>query len=190
MSEALQVATLTCSRRLEARLPPVVISYHAAAREAVDQGRCGASPVRIGKTAMRPKRRGRCIPSSRYHVCLDEVRAWLLVPSLLNRACHGRERIIGIAADQPNGTHNKHQNYGQNYRVFSDVLAPLIVAESLERFLHLYPRQGPERPCDHSLPYMVRPWREVRPPRRTISAHAKGRGSLECSRSFLVVSRL
>jgi hypothetical protein len=53
-----------------------------------------------------------------------------LLPSLLNRACHGRERIIGIAADQPNGTHNKHQNYGQNYRVLSDVLSALIAPKS------------------------------------------------------------
>src|SRR5437016_10186102 len=44
---------------------------------------------------------------------------------LLDRACDGGERIIGVAADQTNRADNEYQDYSQHHRIFRDVL-PLV----------------------------------------------------------------
>ncbi len=46
---------------------------------------------------------------------------------LLNRACDGGERIIGVAADQTNRADNEYQDYSQHHRIFRDVLALFVL---------------------------------------------------------------
>src|SRR5713101_6064800 len=47
---------------------------------------------------------------------------------LLNRARRRREDVVGVRADQPDGTHHNHQNDREHYRIFRDVLGFVIEA--------------------------------------------------------------
>jgi len=55
--------------------------------------------------------------------------AGMFVPLLGNRTRSCREHVVGVSADQPDGTHHKHENYRQHYRVFGDILALLLNPE-------------------------------------------------------------
>jgi len=48
------------------------------------------------------------------------------VTELLDRACDGRERVIGVVADQANCADNEHQDYSQHHRIFRDVLTCFV----------------------------------------------------------------
>ncbi len=58
---------------------------------------------------------------------------------LLDRACDGGERIIGVAADQTNRADNEHQDYGQHHGVFRDVLALFVLPELKGEVEHYTP---------------------------------------------------
>lgn len=49
------------------------------------------------------------------------------VPLVRQLALDLREHVIGVAADQPDGTNDDHQNYRQHYRVLSNVLPVILV---------------------------------------------------------------
>jgi hypothetical protein len=48
-----------------------------------------------------------------------------------------REHVVGVAAYQSNRTNNNHQNDGQHYRVFSDILTLFIVPTDVKKLVHL-----------------------------------------------------
>jgi hypothetical protein len=48
---------------------------------------------------------------------------------LLNRARDCGEDIVGVCADQSDRTDHDHENHGQHYRVFSDVLCGIVGPE-------------------------------------------------------------
>ena len=59
--------------------------------------------------------------------CPEELpRDLFVVTELLDRACDGRERVIGVVADQANCADNEHQDYSQHHRIFCDVLACFV----------------------------------------------------------------
>jgi hypothetical protein len=61
---------------------------------------------------------GRYVPARGFKVLLG---------GLLDRAANLREHGISVRADQTDRTDDDHQNNGQHYRVFSDVLSLLVV---------------------------------------------------------------
>jgi hypothetical protein len=50
--------------------------------------------------------------------------------ALLDRAGYGRENVVGVAADQPDGADNNNQNHSQHNSIFSDVLPAIIVPQT------------------------------------------------------------
>src|SRR5205807_7096110 len=58
---------------------------------------------------------------------------------LLNRACDGGERIIGVAADQTNRADNEYQDYSQHHRIFRDVLALFVLPKLKGEVKHYTP---------------------------------------------------
>lgn len=62
------------------------------------------------------------IPKKRESNPTNELR----LTSLLNRASNLGKHGIRVRTDQANRSNNNHQNYGQHYGVFGDVLSRLI----------------------------------------------------------------
>jgi hypothetical protein len=63
--------------------------------------------------------------------CPEELpRDLFVVTELLDRACDGRERVIGVVADQANCADNEHQDYSQHHRIFRDVLTYFVSPHS------------------------------------------------------------
>jgi hypothetical protein len=71
-----------------------------------------------------PGRNGLAVQSEllterRPHAFLDDG-------SLLNRTGDGREYVVGVGPDEPDGSDDDHQNHCQHDGVFGDVLALLV----------------------------------------------------------------
>jgi hypothetical protein len=47
-------------------------------------------------------------------------------PTLRNRASNLRKDSVGIGSNQSNCADNDHENYGEHYSIFGDVLAFII----------------------------------------------------------------
>src|SRR2546422_11161302 len=62
----------------------------------------------------------------RSHPHANETRSTFAQGFLLDRACDGGERIIGVAADQTNRADNEYQDYSQHHGVFRDVLTCFV----------------------------------------------------------------
>jgi len=62
--------------------------------------------------------------------------------SLLNRAGHTRERVIGIRSNQTDRSDHQNQNYRQHHGVFGDVLPRIFRPNSVNKFRHAL-LQGP-----------------------------------------------
>jgi hypothetical protein len=56
----------------------------------------------------------------------------------LNGAGYRGEDIVGICANQSNGTHNNHQNHGQHNGILSDVLPTIVVPQIAQNTLHVF----------------------------------------------------
>ncbi len=55
---------------------------------------------------------------------------------LLNGASYRGESVIGIRADQTDGTNDQNQDHGEHHRVFGNVLAAIICPELGEETAH------------------------------------------------------
>jgi hypothetical protein len=50
--------------------------------------------------------------------------------ALLDRAGYGRENVVGVAPDKPDGADNNDQNHSQHDSIFSNVLPAIIVPQT------------------------------------------------------------
>ena len=73
--------------------------------------------------------------------CCPEVlpRDLFGVGELLDCACDGRERVIGVVADQANCADNEHQDYSQHHGVFRDVLTCFVSPQFQGEVKHYTP---------------------------------------------------
>ena len=55
---------------------------------------------------------------------------------LLYGTPHGRKYVIGIAANQTDGTDNDHQNYRQHNGVFGNILTLLVLPQAAKETIH------------------------------------------------------
>jgi len=58
---------------------------------------------------------------------------------LAHRACCRRESVIRIATDQSDRSNNKDQNDRKHDRIFSNVLAPVLRPNSVQKLKHTPP---------------------------------------------------
>ena len=55
---------------------------------------------------------------------------------LVNRACRGREHVIGVASDQSDSPDDQDQDHRQHHRVFGNVLTLFLRPDSPAKFSH------------------------------------------------------
>src|SRR5712692_5067352 len=60
-------------------------------------------------------------------------------PQLLDRTRRRGEHVVGIGANQSNGTDDKHKDHGEHHRIFRDVLPVLLNPESVKTCNHVPP---------------------------------------------------
>src|SRR5713101_5283028 len=58
---------------------------------------------------------------------------------LLNRARRRREDVVGVRADEPDGTHHKDKNKCKHHGIFRDVLRVIIPPGTMKKFDHMPP---------------------------------------------------
>src|SRR5208337_3308196 len=55
---------------------------------------------------------------------------------LADLAGYLREHVVRVAADQTDGADHDHQNYGEHYRIFCNVLRLFIAPQELPQICH------------------------------------------------------